>query len=198
MLPMKDKLSPADAHKMVAFVRAFQSGKQSIQVGPRPPLVPPPPSEPRVVTGPKIQPGPAKGPPAPSQETAARMRVATVLYRQYCLVCHGGEGRAADMRASMPAIPDFSSPAWQASLSNAQRAASILDGKGTFMPAFRGRVDDEQAQVLAAYVRAFGPARAAATEPPAGDFERRFQELENQWDELQKQLQELSKTRRQP
>jgi ubiquinol-cytochrome c reductase cytochrome b subunit len=193
MLAMKDKLSPHDAEQMVAYVRSFRSGKQVVPVGPPPPLVPPTPVQPHVVAGAKAS--PAVQPAPPSLETAARTRVATTLYRQYCLVCHGIEGRGSDMRASMPAIPDFTSGAWQASLTNAQRVASILDGKGTFMPAFRGRVSEEQAQDLAAYVRAFGPARAIPPEPGTSDFEKRFRELQDQWNELEMQLQELSKTR---
>jgi hypothetical protein len=61
------------------------------------------------------------------------------------------------------------------------------------MPPFRGRVSDKQAQDLAAYVRAFGPERAAPAKAPANDFEKRYRDLEEQWGELQRQLQELSK-----
>ena len=59
------------------------------------------------------------------------------------------------------------------------------------MPAFRGRVNDEQAQDLTAYIRAFGPTPTAPSEVPASDFERRFRELQDQWNELQKQLESL-------
>jgi quinol-cytochrome oxidoreductase complex cytochrome b subunit/mono/diheme cytochrome c family protein len=197
MLPMRDKLSPADAEQMVTYIRAFREGKQVVQVEPQPP-VPPRPAEPAVVP-------PAKGPPAgpppstPAQEEmAARTRVATGLYRQYCLICHGADGRGAEIRATMPAIPDFSSRTWQEGVSNPQLVVSILDGKGTYMPSFRGRINDDQAQDLAAYVRAFGPVRPAPPEAAASDFEQRFRELQQQWNELQKQLQELSKPPRKP
>jgi hypothetical protein len=102
------------------------------------------------------------------------------------------------MKASMPTIPDFTSRAWQEGLNTPQMVVSILDGKGTFMPAFRGRVSDEQAQDLSAYVRAFGPVRAVTPEAPASDFEKRFHEVQDQWYELQRQLQELSKPPRKP
>src|SRR5262249_46175527 len=42
MLPMKDKLSSADADKMVAFVRAFHGSKQLVRVEPKPAGLPPP------------------------------------------------------------------------------------------------------------------------------------------------------------
>ncbi len=98
----------------------------------------------------------------------------------------------------MPAIPDFTSRAWQSGVATPQLLSSILDGKGTLMPAFRGRVNEEQARDLAAYIRAFGPAPAATSGTPANDFERRFRELENQWNELQRQLQSLPPATRNP
>jgi mono/diheme cytochrome c family protein len=95
------------------------------------------------------------------------------------------------MRAAMTSIPDFTSRAWQAGADTPQLLNSILDGKGTLMPAFRGRANEEQARDLAAYIRAFGPSSAAPSEVPAGDFEKRFRELQDQWNELQKQLESL-------
>jgi mono/diheme cytochrome c family protein len=193
MLPMKDKLSTADAEQMVAFVRAFRGGKQVVQVESPLPIVPPAPTRPTVVGPPKPPPAGAPPPTPGPAETAARMRVATGLFRQYCLTCHGADGRGAEMRASMAAIPDFSNRAWQERVSSPQLAVGILGGKGTLMPAFRGRVSAEQAQDLAAYVRAFGPVRAAPPEAAASDFEQRFRELQEEWTELQKQFQELGK-----
>jgi mono/diheme cytochrome c family protein len=98
----------------------------------------------------------------------------------------------------MPGIPDFTSRAWQAGVSTPQVISSILDGKGTLMPAFRGRVNEDQVNDLAAYIRAFGPAPSAASEAPASDFERRFRELQDQWNELQKQLESLPSPNRKP
>lgn len=83
-------------------------------------------------------------------------------------------------------------------MSNPELVVGILDGKGTLLPAFRDRFSDEQAQDLAAYVRAFGPVRAAPTEAAASDFEQRYRELPERWHELQRQLQELSKPPRKP
>jgi len=127
MLPMKDKLSPTDADRMVAYVRAFQNAKQVVPLELQPPLA--------------------------------------TLYGQYCLACHGTDGKATAMRAQMPRIPDFSSRGFQDGLSNQQLVASILDGKGTLMPAYRGRVSDQQAQDLTAYVRTFGPAQNTDNQP---------------------------------
>jgi quinol-cytochrome oxidoreductase complex cytochrome b subunit/mono/diheme cytochrome c family protein len=198
MLAMKDKLSPADADQVVAYVRAFQGKKQVIQVEPPPVIVPPPPTQPTVVTRPKTPSAKQPAPTAASAETAARTRAAAGLFRQYCLVCHGADGRGSEMKTSMPSIPDFASRGWQEGRTNPQLVVSILEGKGTLMPAFRGRVSDEQTQDLVAYLRAFGPARASPSVAPASDFEKRYQELQEEWNELQRQLQELSKPPRKP
>ncbi len=192
MFPMKDKLGEPDAEQMVAYVRAFREGKQIVKL--ESPLLPAPiaPVQPAVVPGPKptlTKPLPS----VPSAETAARLRVASGLYRQYCLICHGADGKGSEMKAAMPTIPDFTGPAWQDSVTNPQAAISVLDGKGALMPSFRGRVSDEQNQDLVAYLRAFGPARAVVAESAPGDFERRYRDLQEQWDELQKQLRDLSK-----
>jgi mono/diheme cytochrome c family protein len=92
----------------------------------------------------------------------------------------------------MATIPDFTNRSWQEGVGAPQLVASILDGKGTLMPAFRGRIGDEQGQDLAAYVRAFGPVEIAQPQGQTGDFEKRFQEVQGHWYELQKQLRDLS------
>jgi ubiquinol-cytochrome c reductase cytochrome b subunit len=196
MLPMRDKLSATDAEKMVAYVRAFGGG-QVVPPESSPPIPPPvkpevkPPVEPAPVAPPKKGPTPL---PAEIAEAAERTRAATAFYRQYCLSCHGADGRGTEIRSSMPAIPDFTRQSWQAGQTNARLAVSILDGRGALMPAFRGRVGKAAAQDLVAYVRAFGPARAEPTAPPASDFEKRFRELEQEWNELQRQLRDLPRS----
>jgi mono/diheme cytochrome c family protein len=189
MLPMRDKLGPADAERMVAYIRGFQGGKHVVEVAPKPP---PSPAQPVVVPGLKA-PAAEPAPPTPAAQSAARTSAAAGLFRQYCLVCHGADGRGAAIRPSMPPIPDFTSRAWQAEGSNPRLAVSILEGKGTLMPAFRGRVGENQADDLVAYVRAFGPEGAAAREPAlgTGEFEKQYRQLEAEWDELQKQMRGL-------
>jgi ubiquinol-cytochrome c reductase cytochrome b subunit len=208
MPALKSKLSAADADQAVAYVRGFSGAKQVASI--EPPKLPTPP----ISTGPVTESGPRPTPqpspltkprtPAPAvsaQELAERTRVATGLYRQYCLVCHGSDGKGQEIKAAMPTIPDFSSRSWHDSVSDAQLMAGILEGKGTLMPPFRGRVAEEQARDLVAYIRAFAGSRAAPAPAPAAadtDFEKRFRELQDQWNELQRQLQELNKPPRKP
>jgi hypothetical protein len=95
------------------------------------------------------------------------------------------------MRPVLPPIPDFTNPTFQKEHSDAQLLISILDGKGAFMPANRGRVTEEEGRDLVAFVRAFGPATAVAAKPEASasEFEKSYHQLEAQWNELEKELQ---------
>jgi hypothetical protein len=102
------------------------------------------------------------------------------------------------MKTAMPSIPDFTSRDWQTVASTPQLVNSILDGKGTLMPSFRGKVNEDQARDLAAYVRAFGPLPATPSEAPGSDFERRFRDLQDRWNELQRQLQASPSTGKGP
>jgi mono/diheme cytochrome c family protein len=185
MLPMENKLSERDADRLLQYLRDVMEGKEVVRVEPPMPVVPTPPDKVIVEPGPK----PAV---TESPETASRIRAATGLYRQYCLVCHGVDGRGLEFKANMPTMPDFTDRRWQEGTTNPQLVVSIVQGKGTLMPAFSGRVSDEQAGDLTAYVRAFGPT-LAPPEAPAGDFEKRFREVQAQWYELQRQFEELSK-----
>ncbi len=192
MLPMKDKVPETEAQQMVAYVRAFRGGKHVVTLEPQHHPIPPGPAHPAVIPGPKIR-TPRSGPATPSAEVEARLRVATGLFRQYCITCHGPDGRGTAMRPSMPPIPDFTERAWQERQADPQLLASILDGKGVFMPSFRGRLSTDQARDLIAYIRAFGPPEPRVASPPASDFDQRFQQLEHKWDELERQLQKLSR-----
>jgi hypothetical protein len=95
----------------------------------------------------------------------------------------------------MPSIPDFTSHAWQESVTNPQLAVSILDGKGTSMPEFRERISEQQAEDLITCVRALGPVRAASAETLSSDFESRFREVQDHWNKIHREFQELSEPR---
>jgi len=133
-----------------------------------------------------------KKPNTPRAEATAGTKAALVLYRQYCATCHGTDGRGKELRASTP-LPDFSSRQWQQRNSSAQIAVSILDGKGKLMPAFRGRVTEEQARELAAHVKAFGPEGAQRPDAPPDEFQKQFRELDEQMKDLQKQFKSLDR-----
>ncbi|HEV3166866.1 MAG TPA: c-type cytochrome [Isosphaeraceae bacterium] len=131
--------------------------------------------------------------PAPSPEAAARVRVAAGVYQIYCVACHGPDGRGSLVRVAMPVIPDFTTRAWQSSRESAQLSVSILEGKGTLMPPWHGKVSPEQARDLVAYVRNFGPADLLAAQAPLSEFGQRNRNLKKQWDELDQQSRSLSR-----
>jgi mono/diheme cytochrome c family protein len=190
MLAMNDKVDETEAGQMVAYVRAFRERKQVVALEPQKLHSAPGPSRPSIVPDPKV-PKPPPGRASPSAELAPRLRVATGLYRQYCVICHTLDGQGGATRASMPAIPNFTKHAWQVRHSDAQLLLTVLDGTEEFMPAFRGRLSAEQARDLVAYVRAFGPPEIKRDEAPASEFEKRFQQLQDQWEELDRQLHKL-------
>jgi len=195
MPPMKEKPAKEDVDKLVAFVRSFAGGKQIVKEESKEPPTKPP-DEPKIDIGPKK---PPKEPGASAEEKAAQIRVASVIYREYCVNCHGRDGKGLELKAGMPNIPDFTTRSWQDSRSHPQLNESILNGKGPLMPPFRDRVNDDQVRALLAYVRAFGPERTTAEETAApSEFEERFRRLQEEWDALQKQVDELSKKPKKP
>jgi len=73
-----ERLSPDDADKMVAYVRDFRGGGQTVQNEPSP-IVAPEPTKPTVVLSPKRPLTEQRRTPADT-ENAARIRVAGGLY----------------------------------------------------------------------------------------------------------------------
>jgi mono/diheme cytochrome c family protein len=203
MLPMKDKLGSVDVQKMVALVRAFDGGQQVVAVeGPTAPG----PQAPVVARGKAPAAGPAKLPDAsvppvapgdepplaPSADVAARIHAGAGIFRQYCIVCHGADGTGSILRAQMPPIPDFTNSTWQMQHTDPKLAVSIMDGKGTLMPANRGRISEAQARDLVAYLRSFGPRTLRKKGPVSeSEFEKSFRELEQRWNELDQELQKI-------
>jgi mono/diheme cytochrome c family protein len=110
-----------------------------------------------------------------------------------CARCHDAQGKGTAARDDMPEIPDFTSAHWQKKRPVAQLVAAILDGRGTKMPAFAGRVTREEAHELALYVRTMGPVKADV-DGPAVDFQKRFDELQKEFQRLREQFEELNRT----
>jgi mono/diheme cytochrome c family protein len=140
--------------------------------------------------------------PAPTTNSAARaekLRMAGGIFNTLCIACHGPDGRGTLVRPAMPPIPDFTSRDWQTSRSSSQLASSILEGKGTFMPTWNGKLTPAQARDLVLYVRSFGGPGMLTTEtggeaPTALsllEFDNRIRSLRQQFDEIEKQLQDL-------
>ena len=77
------------------------------------------------------------------------------LYQRYCQVCHGetgdGDGIMTQLMGIMPM--DHTNPNEANSLDNAEIVKSILDGKGRYMPAWRGVLTQADVEALVSYIR---------------------------------------------
>jgi mono/diheme cytochrome c family protein len=196
MPSMKDKLTEEIASKMVTFIRAFRDGKQVVVAEsaelPKTPVKMPADLVP-LEKSPVL--AKEKMPKETSPEAAQRLRVASAIFRQYCIACHGPDGTGvAAMRGALPTLPDFTRPSFHQQHSDPQLLVSILDGKGTLMPANRGRINELQARDLVALIRAFGPPTSGAELFSPSAFQNDFDLLQRQWEALQKEIQTLKKT----
>jgi mono/diheme cytochrome c family protein len=131
---------------------------------------------------------------AKGEESPVNPSTAASLFRRYCQDCHGANGAG---RAGVVEIPNFTSRASQEKREDADLLVSILDGKGTGMPAFQDRLSEAQVRGLVAHIRAFAPAPAtgkAGSSPsarvPGGGFAAQFRPLQKEFEELQRQVQE--------
>ena len=133
---------------------------------------------------------------AMSPERGEKLRLASEFYRTNCFACHGVDGTGNLVRPLMPTIPNFTARDWQTSRSNTQLSTTIMEGKGTNMPPWRGKFSNEFAKDLISYVRTFGPAdllTAGLTKTAAvTNFENQIRALQQQWDEVEKQLRDLN------
>ncbi len=77
------------------------------------------------------------------------------LYQKYCKVCHGVEGDGDGIMTKLMGIMpmDHTNPNETNALNNEELVASILDGKGRFMPAWRGTLSQNDIEALVSYIR---------------------------------------------
>jgi mono/diheme cytochrome c family protein len=122
---------------------------------------------------------------------------ARALYQARCVRCHESDGKARSLHETNPHAPDFTDPHWQQNRSAHQLVVSILDGRGTQMPAFGGKLTTAQARDLVGYIRSFAPTSPTSVETSPEDFETRFRELDEEYQRLREQLDELRARRKQ-
>jgi mono/diheme cytochrome c family protein len=134
-----------------------------------------------------------------SVSAASEMRTSGVSLKSRCARCHDADGTGKSTRSNFSEIPDFTSHRWQASRSDAQLRASILDGKGSHMPAFRDKISDKEARETIALVRKLDPdSPAVRADRSMDDFEERYRQLQQELQDLKKQFHELSPPPRKP
>ena len=124
--------------------------------------------------------------------TAAQPEKAAALFARYCERCHGADGKGGKFEGT----PNFTNAAWHGKRTDFQLQASILEGRGTDMPAFRQRLDESQAKALVAHIRTFAPKEAGtgkeAMALAATDIEKALAKLQKEFDSLRQQFKELS------
>src|SRR5262245_53896542 len=77
------------------------------------------------------------------------------LYDSRCALCHGKDGAGLPNWKSK-GQPDFTQPEWQKAHTDDQIAESIKNGKGKFMPSFKGKLSDEETGAVVQRIRGFG------------------------------------------
>jgi cytochrome c553 len=74
------------------------------------------------------------------------------LFNNKCALCHDKNGAGkANWRAK--GQPDLRDPNWQKGRTDAQISDSIRNGMGKLMPAFKGKLSDEEVSSVVAYIR---------------------------------------------
>jgi mono/diheme cytochrome c family protein len=131
-----------------------------------------------------------------AQEQGERLQAARRVNQRRCSSCHDDDGTGGALRQVLPQIPDFTSRGWRARRDDAQLVVTILEGRGTRVPAFHGKVSEDAAQDLVGLIRTFDPTydpTAAGRQPlTAEEFGRRFRQLEAEMEQLKRQFREAS------
>ena len=83
--------------------------------------------------------------PAQAQDEAA-------LFKSKCAVCHASDGSGSGAMGKQLGVTDLRSDAVQKQ-TDAQLNDSITNGKGTKMPAYKGKITDDQIKGLVGYIR---------------------------------------------
>ena len=74
------------------------------------------------------------------------------LFKSKCAVCHAPDGSGGGAMGKQLGVTDLRSDAVQKQ-TDAQLNDSITNGKGTKMPAYKGKITDDQIKGLVGYIR---------------------------------------------
>ena len=75
------------------------------------------------------------------------------VFKSRCTGCHGSDGKGK----SAIGTPDFTSAKTLSGFSDADVIDTVSNGrKGTIMPAWKGKLSDEEIAAVTAYVRSLG------------------------------------------
>jgi len=84
-----------------------------------------------------------------------RARSAPVLYRKYCVSCHGSDGRAKTSKGKFSHARDLTDAQWHEDVSDERIFNSIMNGRNVRgnMPAFSDKISQAEAESLVSFVR---------------------------------------------
>ena len=75
------------------------------------------------------------------------------VFKARCTACHGSDGKGKTAIGT----PDFTSAKTLSGMSDGDVIDTITNGrKGTIMPAWKGKLSDEEITAVAAYLRSLG------------------------------------------
>jgi mono/diheme cytochrome c family protein len=80
---------------------------------------------------------------------------AAALYKSKCAGCHAADGSGTSPAGKAMGVPDLRSPELQKK-TDAELIDSTTNGKGK-MPAYKGKLTDDQIKQLVAYIRTLKP-----------------------------------------
>ena len=86
-----------------------------------------------------------------------RARSAPVLYRKYCVSCHGSDGRAKTSKGKFSHARDLTDAQWHEDVSDERIFNSIINGRNVRgnMPAFSDKLKEQEVDSLVSFVRKF-------------------------------------------
>lgn len=170
MPAQKARVGRPEAVRLVALVRSFGGGRLTIAETEEEP-----PAAPRTAARPE---------PAPAKPAAVD---AAALFRGLCQRCHGPRGQGEPLRGTVRGMPDFTTEAWQGRNHRGRLTASILEGRGNGMPAFRDKLKRAEIDALVSFIAQLGPQREA----PADAFEAQLADLRREFEALRRAYREL-------
>lgn len=80
------------------------------------------------------------------------------LYGRYCRACHGDEGEGDGVMTSLVDMKpmDHTNPVVMNEITNLEMVRSIRNGKGSYMPAWKDIISQEEVEALVSYIRLLG------------------------------------------
>ena len=88
---------------------------------------------------------------------AARADDPAQVFARSCSPCHGKDGHPSSVFEKQ-GVKNFTDPAWQKGISDAQIEKTIHEGKkGTMMASFDKQLSAQEIKALAGYIRKLGP-----------------------------------------